>query len=96
MRYFVMEKISEQLYIKKLCARLYWSEEKLAQDLEELLSEKLLELISRGATLNYNKQLVKEFLLDLFVEKKSQNAFGWDSYNVLAMLDLVDKYGGEE
>lgn len=49
-----MKEISEQLYIKTLCNRLYWAEEKI-----------------------------------------SQHAWGWTSYNVLTMLDLVDKYGGQ-
>lgn len=90
------EKISEQLYIKTLCNRLYWAEEKISDDLEDILSQKRLELMSYGATLTYDKQRVKEFILEKFLEKNFQNAWGWTSYNVLAMLDLVDKYGGEE
>lgn len=89
-----MEKISEQLYIKALCNQLYWAKEKISDDLEELLSQKRLELMSYGATLEYDKQRIKEFILENFLEKNSQHAWGWDSYNVLTMLDLVDKYGG--
>lgn len=90
-----MEKISEQLYIKALCNQLYWAKEKISDDLEELLSQKRLELMSYGATLEYDKQRVKEFILEKFLEKNYRYAGGWASYNVLAMLDLVDKYGGK-
>lgn len=90
-----MKEISEQLYIKALCNQLYWAKEKISDDLEEILSKKRLELMSYGATLTYDKQRVKEFILEKFLEKNSKRAWGWTSYNVLAMLDLVDKYGGE-
>ena len=91
-----MKEISEQLYIKALCNQLYWAKEKISDDLEVILSQKRLELMSYGSTLEYDKQRVKEFILDKFIEKNSQHAWGWTSYNVLAMLDLVEKYGGEE
>lgn len=96
MRYFAMKEISEQLYIKELCNRLHWAEEKISDYLEGILSQKRLELMSYSVTLEYDKQRVKVFILEKFLENNLQNAWDWTSYNVLVMLDLVDKYGSED
>ena len=85
--------VSEQKYIKQLAKKLFNAKEQLASDLEDILSNLREDLIKLNVVLEYSKQEVKEFILDTFVEEsKNPLAYGWNSKNVLFLLDLVDKY----
>lgn len=85
--------VSQQTYIKQLTQQLYSVPGILANDLEELLSNLREDLIARNVVLEYSKQEVKEFILDKFVDESNKpSSYGWNSKNVLVLLDLVERY----